>query len=334
MTRRHHLGRPFGNPLRNSGRALCRGLSLPEVVVILGLVSIVVGLALFALPRRREIARAAACRRNLMQVGTALALYDKSEGGLPAVPRLGDDTRGSSSPLKALLETLVLPDLNDLSADARGVPPRRSPVPGEEPVPGFVCPSDGRGLGPSTTTAPVSYRATTGDRPDGANGGFAPGHRRSLSEVETGDGRSYTAAFSERLIGTGRAEQPVTSNYFMARGPLDDRGCPDASPSLWRGDAGFAWTESSWRSTLYNHALPPGGTPSCVSADGSTAFMGASSAHPGVVNVLIFDGGVRTIRLQIALPIWKSLATVQNATAVPDPVSRIGRRPESSPESR
>ena len=49
--------------------------------------------------------------------------------------------------------------------------------------------------------------------------------------------------------------------------------------------------------------------------------MGASSSHAEGVNVLIFDGSVRTIRPTMTLPLWKALATTHTVTS-PDPVSR------------
>ena len=74
-------------------------------------------------------------------------------------------------------------------------------------------------------------------------------------------------------------------------------------------DAGWSWAEASWRSSLYNHALPPGASPSCVSRDGASALTGASSVHPGGVNVLTFDGGVRTVSPTVAPAVWRALAT-------------------------
>ena len=96
------------------------------------------------------------------------------------------------------------------------------------------------------------------------------------------------------------------------KGPVDEFGCPPAPSSSRRYDAGSTWVEASWRSTLYNHALTPNAVPSCVATDGLSARMGASSSHLNGVNVLIFDGSVRTVSPTIALPVWKALATVKS----------------------
>ncbi len=140
----------------------------------------------------------------------------------------------------------------------------------------------------------MSYRATTGDAPAGVNGGFAPGRTIRLAAIDQGDGLSHTAAFSERRIGAGRFAE-----YWVTRPEGDER----------QVDSGFSWAEPSWRSTLYNHATLPFAGPSTVSPDGVTATMSASSAHGDGVNVLLFDGGVRTIRPTIAPAVWRALAT-------------------------
>src|SRR5205823_4413966 len=141
------------------------------------------------------------CQRNLMQIGIALALYDQSQGFLPSVPELGGENgaRGSG-PLSALLLELGLPDLAELT-DPKSRPPKH-PHPTHEArrVPGFVCASDPHAIG-GIFPAPVNYRATTGDVPDGRDGAFAPGRRIAITQIEASDGAGYTAGFAERLVG-------------------------------------------------------------------------------------------------------------------------------------
>lgn len=310
--------------IARSSRRSRKGLSPAEVIVILVILSVVLMVVLFSLPRRRESARLAGCRRNLMQVGVALSIYDRSEGCLPTVPTLVADPPATGGPLRSLLDSLVLPDLTELTDATKPPPSRPGQVPGERFVPGFVCPSDMTSIG---LIAPVSYRATAGDQPTGLNGGFAPGHRISLAEVEDGDGRGFTAAFSERLLGDPRGDLARPVNYRIVPGPVSAAGCPTSPGERWSGDAGRSWAEASWRSTLYNHALTPGASPSCVASDGSSALMGASSGHSVGVNVLIFDGSVRTIRPTVAPPIWQALATTKSAPRPPEPVTENPTKP-------
>lgn len=286
-----------------------RGVTPAEVLTCMVVVGVVVLVLLMAMPRQRENARMASCRRNLMQIGLGLALYDRSAGSLPQVPRLGPDTVSAPSPLRAMLGTLELPDFTELSAAPDARAPKRGPVPGEQRVPGFVCPSDSHAID-GGFAAPISYRACAGDTPAGESGGFAPGRVRRLSDVEAGDGRAFTAAFSERMTGDGRDRTPATWNYALMQGPVRAETAGPADPAVWFGDAGSSWVAPSWRNTLYNHSQTPNAPVSVLAQDLATSTFGASGYHASGVNVLIFDGSVRTLSPTVAPPVWKALATV------------------------
>lgn len=299
-----------------------RGLTFVEVSVVLGLAAVVFLFLLMAVPRGREQARLAACQKNLAQIGQALSLYDQIEGALPTVgplkPLDAPPSEAGPGPLRTLLETLGQADFRGLAPGAP--PPPRGPVPGEVPVPGFVCASD-----PNSTaglfTAPVSYRAATGSDHHGRDGPFAPGRRISLARIEQADGTSYTAGFSERLVGDGRDGSTSAANYAVVPGRLPDGGC--TAPLLedlraaWRGDAGSSWRTAGYVSTLYNHGLRPSGGSSCLAADGASAFLGASSGHPRGVNLLMLDGSVRLVLPSIAPRIWQAYATTEPPAARP-----------------
>jgi hypothetical protein len=295
------------------------------VIVVIALVTVVALIVIMALPRGRENARIASCRKNLLQIGQGLALYDQSVRHLPTVPELRKEG-GGDSPLKALLDTLSLPDLTELASDR--TPPPKQPIPprGDRRVPGFVCPSD---LKASSTPfpAPISYRATTGAAPDGRDGAFAPGRLVSLATIEAADGLAYTAAFAERLVGDGR-NVPGLGNFTLLSGPVGVEGCPSPDPSAWRGDAGSSWSASEWKSTLCNHVQTPDVSPSCIADDGRTAAMNASSGHVEGVNVLIFDGSVRTMTPRIDRRIWREWA----AFADPKPDSATTKPSNPDPK--
>jgi prepilin-type processing-associated H-X9-DG protein len=268
------------------------------------------------IPHGREQARLLACQKNLGQIGVALALYDQHCGRLPVIEGLAplDDftTARPAGPLRTLLQELQLPDLAALKPGEPAPPQQPGQVPHEIPLIGFVCQSD-----PHATAgifrAPVNYRACTGDAPDGGNGAFAPGKVLRLSQIEAGDGTGFTAGFSERLAGDRQPNHVALENYLAVPGPIGLAGCPppaDFTEGAWRGDAGSSWTWSDDRSTVYNHALPPNGRPSCVALDGQTALMGASSGHVRGVNVLMLDGRVTVMRPAVAPKIWRELARI------------------------
>jgi prepilin-type processing-associated H-X9-DG protein len=287
-----------------------RGYSVVDVAVVLALLLVFVLLLIMILPRRRETARLVSCQRNLMQIGVALSLYDQSQGTLPSVPELtGQEAGKGRGPLRALLAELGLADLRPLAADG-GRPPRQAQFSDRERrVAGFLCPSDSQAI-LGTFAAPVSYRACAGDSSDGGDGVFAPGRRLGLGEIEATDGLGYTAGFSERLVGDNRTGHPALFNYAVTSDPISNRGCPPIAPPAWRGGAGASWFGADWQSTLYNHALTPNATPSCIASDSRTALMGASSGHLVGVNVLFCDGSVRTNTPQVDPKIWREWATI------------------------
>ena len=278
-----------------------------EVFMVVAIVGVVGLLILMAIPRQRESARAVRCRDNLRQIGVGLAIDAQNGGHLPAVPSLGAlESPATPGPLARLLGDLGRPDLVGL-APSKNMPP---PVPGAPPagrrIAGFLCISDP--LAMRGTAASVSYRATAGSGAEGVDGAFAPGRIVTTDQVAAGDGLEYTAAFSERLLGDGRPGG--------AGGIRNYRGTPDP-PGGWRGDAGRSWAEADWRSTLYNHAIPPNAAGSTIALDGRTARMGASSGHGNLVHVLTLDGGVRAVKDGVDPKVWRALAarrrTAENA---------------------
>ncbi|MGA2704942.1 MAG: DUF1559 domain-containing protein [Isosphaeraceae bacterium] len=299
------------------------GLTVIDLIVVLFLVAVLVLVMLMAMPRGREQARLTACQKNLAQIGLALALYDQTQRQLPTIdrPEPMDDSglESGPGPLKILLQTLGQADFLGLAPNS--TPPHPTgPVPGEVTVPGFICSSD-----PNATAnlfnAPISYRGNTGDDHLGSNGVFAPGRRISLAEIEQGDGSSYTAAFSERLVGDSFDGHLSPWNYAAAAGPLPAGGCSlmwlKDRAAHWRGDAGSSWVAAGYRSTLYNHALQPGSALSCVALEGQSAYMGASSGHSRGVNLLMLDGSVKLVQPSIDSKVWRNFAAI--ADSVPRP---------------
>jgi len=294
------------------------GLTLTEVLIVLALSATVALVLLMAVPRAREQARLAGCRRNLGQIGMARALYDQFQNHLPMVGQpaaldgqaTAPEAGANIGPLRTLLETLALPDFTELIHPKKAPQARPGEGPGETAVPGFVCQSDPGALA-RRFWAPVSYRAATGDSPDGNNGPFAPGRTLALSAIEAADGLSYTSGFAERLIGDPESRIASLTAYELVPDRVSPPGCPPAvDGSVWRGDAGSSWRACDYRSTLYNHALNPGGQPSCIARDGQTAFMGASSGHTRGVNMLLLDGSVTLVVPTINPKVWKEFASV------------------------
>jgi prepilin-type processing-associated H-X9-DG protein len=274
--------------------------------VVVGLLGFFLMWLLIALPRGRETSRMAGCQKNLMQIGVGLQLYHQANQQFPTVPAPGESP--GASPIRAILDGLVQPDLLGLHDPTQLPKPLGAPPKGVR-VPGLACPSDPNAMS-RLFEASISYRANTGDTVNGQHGPFEPGRVVNSAQVEAADGLSYTAGFAERLVGDGRDREVAPWNYAITPGPVGSEGCPGLDPDRWRGDAGSDWAESGWRSTLYGHVLAPNGSPSCIAQDGRTATIGSSSAHPNRINVLMLDGSLRGVTPTVDLKVWRMMGTM------------------------
>lgn len=293
-----------------ASRSACArpGATRVEVVAIVAVVLIVVLLVLMALPRGREKARAAQCADNLMLIGRAVLIYDGSVGHLPTVPRIGEL---GSSPLASLLGQLGLEDLRPLHSANPKLGTPKAPASGRF-IAGFVCPSDHHVLTrPTPLPAPVSYRFNSGANRIGDDGPFSPGRTLSLSGVAGSKGLDYAIGVSERLVGNGKPERDYPGNYLAVAGTLTGDVCPSGGSVSEGMNAGGDWTEAGWRSSLYNHVLPPGGRPSCIDQDQRSAIMTASSGHVQAVRVLYLNGAVKNVTNSVDASVWRRLGTLK-----------------------
>lgn len=292
------------------------GLSPADVIVGFAVVAVAFLFILMALPRSRETARLATCRRNLAQVGQALLQYDASFGALPWVgPPIPVDrpiADAPPSPQKAMLDALGVADFLGIDLAKAKVASGRGRVPTSGVVPGFACPSDVRAFG--AFPSPISYRASVGSDHEGTDGPFAPGRSMSLAEIARRDGLNETAAFAERLLGDGR-DQPSPVNYGLVPAVTGAR----AGAGTWRGDAGSTWLPADYRHTLYTHAEPPSAATSLVALDGRSSSVGASSAHVSGVNVLMLDGSTRGVTRTVDAKVWRAMGSAGPEPTPPAP---------------
>jgi prepilin-type processing-associated H-X9-DG protein len=131
------------------------------------------------------------------------------------------------------------------------------------------------------------------------------------------DGTGATAAFAEWVMGTaGRAPSVRSGVYAVPRlgngGPSLDRSvCLAATTVLWDQRGEFWTLQDTGRGGPYYHVMLPN-QPSCATSTGfgtTDSFIGASSNHPGGVNVLLLDGSVRFVRDRIHPDAWYALGT-------------------------
>ena len=292
---------PASRPIRCSVR---RGVALPEVVLVVVIISLAFLLLLFRMPRGREQSRAMTCLSNLGQIGQAISYYSQATGQYPTSPGWGPGAAGAgTSVLWNLRDTLQVKDFSSIASqlkakkagDGKGLP---------SVVVGLRCPSD-RVMEPLTAT---NYRANAGDDSTGRSGPFGIGQVVSPKQVEAGYGQAFTAAFGERLIGNGKPESSM-ANYQLTEDCSSAIAASVATDneSLWKGNAGHEWSRGDGSQSLYQHGITPNWRRSAVAMEGNCGQMGLSSDHPGVVNLLMLDGSAKAWRDSVNPKIWSKL---------------------------
>ncbi len=313
------------------------GFTIVELVVVIGIISLLIGLLLPAVQSAREAARRATCTNHLRQLSLGLQQYQATTGAFPpyhtmsflpyAFPPAPVYVRNVS------VQTALLPHLEqgDLySAINFSVPFFVTPVmdgfPENETVAQvvldvFLCPSDH--LTAQQTYGPVSYRANAGScgacaAQYGQDSGLFTS--RGATPASVLDGLSYTLGFAEKLVGTppGGGFDHHRDWIYIVDIPLDGG---TFSPQQWVHlcerpfltnpgiePSGGSWLVGDNAATLFYVAAPPN-PPLTDCATHSAGVLSAGSMHPGGVNVSMADGSVRFTSQGIAVAVWRALGT-------------------------
>lgn len=287
------------------------GLTLPEVLLLVAICVMVVLFLLMRLPRGREEARTTSCLSNLNQIGQSLAYYVESTGAYPVNDSwTAPNAPSGSSILVKLRDQGDLWGFVDVKNQVEGKSNRKK---GEKPAQpaGLRCPSDRSEGSPASS----NYRANAGSEPEGRSGPFAIGKGVTPAEVEAADGVAFTAAFAERLIGSGSAGRSP-ANYFevdscgaLVREKLVSPG----SDPVWKSDTGHDWSRGDWVMGLYHHGMRPGEPVSAVAVKENCGAIGSSSGHTGLVHVLLLDGSARSWRDSVDDKVWRRLGSFRDS---------------------
>jgi prepilin-type N-terminal cleavage/methylation domain-containing protein/prepilin-type processing-associated H-X9-DG protein len=332
-------------------RSASSGFTLIELLVVIGILSLLAALTMPAVQSAREAARRIRCTNNLHQIGVALHGYEADYQCYPVCttpiaaatnvnrvnPFAGSGFYSIHARLLPYLELRPVYDAINFSSGTTPLevfgdqisPTRLSLVminttTASVRVDVFLCPSDG---GPFDETG-NNYRGNVGVGPDplasaesrdSGNGLF-----QELGLVRAAyvtDGLSHTAAFSERLRGSGQQSRPVPERDFWRMPPdaatADEAliGCrvaarPGATSVFTLGGRWWFWLGRE--RTLYSHTQQPNGrVPDCLVpfAITATGMATARSWHGGGVNVLMGDGSTRFAAESIDQSVWRGLGT-------------------------
>lgn len=306
-----------------------RGFTLIELLVVIAIIAVLIALLLPAVQAAREAARRSQCVNNLKQLGLAIQNYHDVNQAIP--PTSSYTTNNFSLKVRLLPFIEQGPLYNSVNMFFNANHANNTTVYYTK-VNVFECPSDGNK--PSDVTGTTTYpnniglhRANNGEKLDGPAYKLVPSNAASaeqrgpvVSFASVVDGLSSTVIFSEFIRGknSGTTKHGLHQIYSLGAGadpmPLMQlHQLCQTSTDIKDPQKGAAWTvQDCGRGGGYSHITPPN-TKGCWFGTGGAntdrTVIGASSLHPGGVNVGMLDGSVKFIKDTINPSTWWALST-------------------------
>ncbi len=329
-------------------RTRCRsGFTVIELLVVITIITLLVGLLLPAVQAAREAARRLQCGNNLRQLGLSVQSYCDAHGALPPAAATGPEGSNNFSmkarilpfiDQAALFHSMNMSFWQEASQNGTSLTTMVST---------FLCPSDGNvpcgafdvsGPGPRQMSF-SSYPNNLGTTPTNNGGRYdGPAYFMGASSVRSvaglaatvtladiRDGTSNTALWSEMVRGSnGTTSQGLNQVYLMPMPPPSNtyvplttylNACAGATSLAGFDHKGQIWgTDYAVQGGGYSHIMTPN-LKGCLfqgqtqPVEWSAVCVGASSFHPGGVNVGFLDGSVRFIKDRVNPQAWWSIAT-------------------------
>ena len=332
-----------------------RAFTLLELLVVIAIIAILIALLLPAVQSAREAARRISCANNMKQLGLAIHNYELSMGGLPpsAIVVLTPQATLWTSDFGGFAR--ILPHIeqgnfyNALNLNSSYGDPGNLTATAQT-IGTFLCPSEVRtdreNNGTFGIVGPTNYGFCLGDwfvfaGPGGgavSRSAFAPNLSRRWAAFT--DGMTQTLLMAEvknwtmNIRDCGQLSQINDPNNIPS--PYAD---PKAVAPEYQGNGCTLHIEGhcEWPEVAVHHigmttAWPPNkqtpGGPGYSIPDvdlnskrerlGGPTFAAVTSRsyHPGGVNILLGDGGVRFIKSTVDGMIWRAIGTVAGGEVI------------------